>query len=364
MGSLATKRYLASLAGLLVAFLALAPTELSSKPPLSEGVEKKISAAAQAFLMSEPRNMHVPGSVALDCLATIALVPDYGEPAIRALRRRADVLVGTADMNHDGQVGWYFDPETTRVACDGPGTSPSLVKGVCNPRFTKYTYQTALAATCLAKSARLLRDQRYLTVAIQAIQDSWEMGTAGTVCPDCFYYWYSYVAAERGRYIRNVNALMGMAVASLFSATGEERFKTRASAVARSERREIVAGNRGYFGIDDETQKKNPALEKQRVENHVPLVAKGLLEIGTATGNAQTIHDAEAVMRTWLFCEGTFCDRSCDYVASRPECKRSVTVTPCFFVQLGEPFIKACQAAALQTGGSVGAYELWALFDN
>lgn len=346
---------------LLVPLVVVATTCLGQTWPLEDA--RKAKESALKFLAEPLRYDGVPLGMAIDCLASTAMAPSIGDAAIARARRMGDMLVKNADRGGDGLVGWYYDPNSSKDACSGPGSSRGLRPGTCDPKFTKYAFQTALATTCLARLAHLTADQRYAKMALRAVEDSWTKGEAPKACPGCFYYWYSYNLNDSRRYIRNTNALMGMAVANVFSLTHDQRLRDRALAVARAEAREITAGNMGYWGIDDLRYQANPNAERQLVENHVPYVAKGLFEIGTRTDDQLAKANAERVMSSWLFCRGETCNRGCDWVAASPTCHATVTIAPCFVASLSELFWVACQTAFRAAGARLGDYELWATFD-
>lgn len=341
---------------------AMGETAAASNPQVNPAVQKAVA----AFLHSEGTTSKDAVAVTWDCLAAISLLPSVGAPALSRIKDDANALVATSDLVGDGRVGWTYDPNAVSPQnCAGPGTLSTFHTG-CNKRFTKYNFQTSLAATCLARAYEATQDGHYLDVARRAIADAEESANNPDPehCVDCRAYSYSLSPNDHGRIVRSVNALMGMANAWLYHTTGDERYRRQAQAVANQELRELKAGNFGYLSIDDPGFKRSPDVESMHIENHAPYTAKGLYDIGRILNEPAVLDAAAQSMRSWLYCLTAACNlHKCSYWAGDADiCHETVTLAPCFLKKLGETFSTACDRAA-SSAPSFNTYQIWAIFD-
>jgi hypothetical protein len=351
-----------------------AETQSASAPVGAKGATAQLqegsSSKIDPFLKSARRLAERPnvdlGSVAQSCLALTAaqrLAPASETQAL--LVKTADLLVTQKDLNADGRVGWGV-PESREKhkKCPVTGMLDAFGDGTCNSVNTEYTFQTGLAVMCLAQVFDLTKEERFKVAAVQALNDSWKVGAHAAGCPDCFYYWYSYSPNDIGRYVRNTNALMGASAAWVWKISGDRKFRDRALEVAKSELRELAAGNDGYFGIDDRRYKENARREAQRIENHVPWVSKGLSEIGNILSEDSIKRAALRVQDSWQFCKDAFtCKDKCDTWAADPErCANSVTVSPCFHKSSSRKYAELCEIAKQRAGATLNSYQFWAIY--
>jgi hypothetical protein len=309
-----------------------------------------------------------PAKLGQECLASIALQSEEGDRAIRQMRKSADRLIELSDLAGDGKRGWTVDPALTRQNnCAGPGTLRPFNHPACNPRYTKYMFETAFAIACLAKATLVTHDDRYLKVAREAIAASWSIGTNVDKCPDCFYYWYSYSPNDVGRYVRNTNALMGMAIAWAWLASGDDSYRRRAHAVASSELREMAAHNNGYFGIDDVRYRTDPSNEASYFENHAAHVIKADYDLSVIFRDKALLTHSEAYWQKWNSCSNARCLRGCNVWGAPPSCQNSYTFTPCILRQVFPIADAACKQAtslANQAGKPLSVFALWLIFDR
>ena len=308
---------------------------------------------------------HDAGSAAWDCLAAVSAKSVAPQITKAKMTAAADYLVETGTQGGAGRVGWGYDQTIVGKGCKASGELSTFSHAICNPAQTHYAFESGLAITCLARAYEVTRNQSYLATAKQAMHAWSDLGSNAKDCPTCFTYWYSDQSGDRGRYVRNSNVLMGMANAWLFHATGENGYRDRAQAVANAERRELAAGNYGYFGIDDERYAKDPQGESQRIENHVPYVAKGLFDIGRVLKDPQITNASATAMRAWMACDNARCrSRDCQVWAAQPgQCQMNVTLAPCFLSSLGSPFRQYCVQAA-DNVAVFSNYQIWALLDH
>jgi len=290
-----------------------------------------------------------PAVVAQTCLAFVALEERTRDGSFAPqLVELANSLVAKKDLNHDGRVGWGVSPKRPPgVGCEEPGQIHAFGDGTCNEANREYAFETGLAAMCLARAYLVTSDLSYREAAKQALDDSWDIGIVPDPCPGCFYYWYSYDANDVGRYVRKSNVLMGAAAAWVWKATGDARYRSRAEQVLASERRESEAGNGGYFGIDDWQYQTDSEREAQRVENHVPWISKGLLDIGRILNDQSVVDLALAVQDAWQSCSGPgTCQDNCAVWGADPKrCHESATASPCFFKGVNTKMASLCEAA-------------------
>jgi hypothetical protein len=296
------------------------------------------------------READEPVVQAQTCLSLAAGVGRPGGERYRSgLVEVADRLVEGKDLNGDGLIGWGISPrKVPSRGCPFPGMIDAFSDGTCNEANTEYMFETGLATMCLARAYLVTGERRFLQVAEQALESSWNLGVHPDACPECFYYWYSYHPNDRGRFVRNTNALMGASAAWVWKADGNPRYRKRAEEIAAAEIREGAGGNYGYFGLDDPQYKRDYAKESQRMENHIPWITKSMLDIGRILGNSRTRGQGNGVQRAWQECRGSSwtCTASCEAYAADPKrCRESVTGSPCFFKAESRKYLGECIAA-------------------
>jgi hypothetical protein len=124
----------------------------------------------------------------------------------------------------------------------------------------------------------------------------------------------------------------------------------------------LAAHNFGYYGIADQRQRRDPAHERRRIENHVPYVAKGLYEVGVALGDPVAQDEAAKLMEVWMTCHGGDCGHyTCAQWGADPtRCMVTQTAAPCFFTKRSDTFKSACQAY-LDKAEKLNGYQVWAV---
>jgi len=286
-------------------------------------------------------------AVAYDCLAALALPSDGVPGQADRMKSASDGLVVLYVQDDTGRSGWpYVQKMTDKAArCGTAGSLDAFGDGTCNPPKTPYMIQTGYAVACLAQLTLATGDANYLTLAKVAIDDSWHLGTPVPGCRECFYYWYSYHPNDENRFVRNANLIMGLGVAWLYAATGDDKYRNRALAIARAENREIRAGNFGYFGIDDPRYQANPKLEAERIENHIPHQVKALKDIGTLLGDPQALENSTIMLDAFINCRNNRCrPDNCKAWAAPASCKATATIAPCILADRGEPYQSRCES--------------------
>jgi hypothetical protein len=374
MNKLPSFAVIAAGALLCVAPLLRAETQSASAPVSARAAAAQLQENSNSklgpFLNSARRLAERPnvdlGSIAQSCLALTAAQKVAPTNETRALLvKTADLLVTQKDLNGDGRVGWGVPASREKhKKCPVTGMLDAFGDGTCNPVNTEYTFQTGLAVMCLAQVFDLTKEERFKVAAVQALNDSWKLGIHPSGCPECFYYWYSYAPNDIGRYVRNTNTLMGASAAWVWKISGDRKFRDRALEVAKSELRELDAGNDGYFGIDDRRYKEDARREAQRIENHVPWVSKGLSDIGNILGDDQIKRAALRVQDSWQFCKDAFtCKDKCEtWAADSARCTNSVTVSPCFHKSSGQRYAELCEIAKQRAGATLNSYQFWAIY--
>jgi hypothetical protein len=352
----------------LSAALTLAPAFAQTDSPLTAKLSAafgpadaaKVSVSADA-LLKRPISATNALEDALDCLGVAELARVLGGAATARVSADADALTALSDPAHTGKAGWGLPMDDTAKSCDGPGSAITF-ETECNPAGTIFMFQTGLVLTCLGKAYGLTHKPDYLTTAQKAVDASWNAGGASPGCPNCFTYWYSLNAADVGRYVRNTNVLMGMGLAALFASTHDPRYAERLGAIANAEHAELAAHNFGYYGIADSRQRRDPARERRRIENHVPYVAKGLYDVGVAIGDPLAQAQAAQLMEVWMTCRGGDCGRlTCAQWGADPNrCMATQTAAPCFLARRSDAFKSACQAY-LDKAEKLNGYQLWAV---
>jgi len=355
----------------LLLLIACVPLALASTP--SDEANLQIGAQASKALAQvqgfAQRQKNDPSVQAESCLALIALGQLSPSPEITsAARTLADRLVDMRDLNQDGKVGWGIAATAAPgPGCKQPGEFDAFADGTCNAANREYMFETGLVSMCLARMSIVTKDMRYALVAARALDDSWDMGTVPAACPSCFYYWYSYDQNDINRYVQNSNVLMGAAAAWVAEATGQIKYRIRARAVARSEEREVDAGNFNYFGIDDATHQRQSVNKTRALENHLAWVGKSLLDMGRLLDDAETLRDGIMVQSAWQRCGvDSSCARNCSVNASDADkCRESATASPCFFKNIDSFLAEQCVLAIgrLAPLGMTPAM-WWALLDQ
>ncbi len=323
-------------------------------------VETQLMAAGRKVVDAHPAkaNAVLPG-VGYTCMAAAALV-DTGDQSARATAKAAaDVVMRKLIGTRASPRGWGYEGTEN---CAGPGSSDAFGDGTCNAGDTAYAFQTGLAATCLARASVATGDASYARVA-QAVLTRWGR-VADRPCPSCIQFQPSDSANDRGRAIRNTNTLMGMAAAWTFTATGDPEMRRLARGVAATEAREAAAGNVGYLSVADRDFKANPQRQGQRLENHYPFIAKGLLDIGVLTRDPRSRALGRRAMADWMACRGADCSKTpCTTWAAGPACAATAqALTPCFFRD--DPEMAAACARVLAQKPRFSSYQVWVVADG
>lgn len=305
-------------------------------------------------------------SVAFDCLGSLSLYAmGRRELLARAVHDAGALgkLVLTDDL---GRRGWGKEQVHSEAwgkkfaKCGSPGSITSFDDNRCNPANTSYMIQTGYGLACLAQLSIATGSDKYLKLAEDIASDSWGIGISPSSASDTFYYWYSYDSHDFGIYPRNTNAIMGLGMAWLYAATGNDRYRNRALAISRAEHREISTGNFGYYGIDDNRHNINPSLEKQRIENHIPHQAKALKDIGTLLGDSTAFIDSKVMLDSFIDCNNkVICrPRNCKDWAVPIECKGTMTIAPCILADRGEPYRSRCESV-LKVISRLSAFQIF-----
>ena len=287
-----------------------------------------------------------PLAFAYDCLASLALYSqERSGGGLKRAVTAADKLISMQAVDDNQRLGWSYLQEKTEKTkkCGQPGALDAFGDGTCNPPGTPYMIQTGYGIACLAQLSIATGDTKYLTSAKKAVADSWKLGTNLPGCKECYYYWYSYHPNDRNRYVRNTNLIMGYGLAWLYAATGNASYRERALSIAQAEHREIVAGNFGYFGIDDPKYRANPKMESQRIENHIPHQVKALKDISALLGTPSAAKDAVTMLDAFLNCTNERCrPDNCKSWAAPVACKATATIAPCILADQSAVYRLRC----------------------
>jgi hypothetical protein len=320
----------------------------------------------EAFLTKAPDRVATsPGSATGTCLAATSASVLFHDAAVRATKAAADIVLADFSRTPAGHQGLGLPPSNTRAQCAGAGTGSFFRDGTCNSADTRYALETARGISCLARATLLTGDKRYADAGVRAMTYWQKIGGKPPGCADCFYFWYDDAPYHANRYVRNTNVEMGAAAAWLWKATSQGWLRDLALGVAQSERVEAQQGNNGYYSVFDPRLRADPEREKQRIENHGPLVASGLMEIAGILKQPDIGTLGLNVYRTWLTCGGTSACNAlpCERWAGRlGECTVSQVMTPCFFRKMDASAQTACTKveAALPT---LNSFQIYARYD-
>jgi hypothetical protein len=262
----------------------------------------------------------------------------------RALRS-ANSLILSLRANERDLLGWPYVQRLTRksAVCGIAGSIDPFGDGTCNPPETPYMLQTGYAIACLAQLGILANEESFIILARRVITDSWSLGAAPLGCEDCFYYWYSYHENDYYRFVRNTNLAMGFGLVWLYAATGEDSYRVRALAIAKSEVYELENGNFGYFGLNDPRYQRSPLVEADRVENHVVHQINGLRTISVILGDAKATNSAQQLLDRFLDCDNSRCRRNdCASWAAPISCKTTATIAPCALADVEIKYRNRC----------------------
>lgn len=288
-----------------------------------------------------------PLAAAYDCLANLSLHSKGLPNALRKAIIDAEIVIALESNDANDRHGWSYVAKNTEKTkrCGLAGALDAFGDGTCNPPNTPYMIQTGYVLGCLAQLYIVTKEEKYLEIATKVASDSWMLGHELSECKECFYYWYSYHPNDIGRYVRNTNLIMGFGIAWLYAATGDIKYRDRALAIGAAEHREIVAGNFGYFGIDDPKYKLNRKFEAERIENHVVHQVKALKDIGILLKNDQAIADSRVMLDAFLHCQNERCrPDNCKAWAAPLSCKTTATIAPCILADGGEPYQSRCDS--------------------
>jgi hypothetical protein len=322
--------------------------------------EAELMAAGRRVMAAHPAKASavLPG-IGYTCLAATALADTGDQGAQATAKAAADVVMRKLIGGPASPRGWGYEGTEN---CAGPGSSDAFGDGTCNAGDTAYAFQTGLAATCLARATVATGDPAYARIA-KAVLIRWGRA-ADRPCPACVQFQPSDSANDRGRAIRNTNALMGMAAAWTFTATGDAEMRRLARGVAATEAREAAAGNVGYLSVADRDFKANPSRQGRRLENHYPFIAKGLLDIGALTRDPRSRALGRRAMADWMACRGADCSRlPCTTWAAGPACAATAqALTPCFFRD--DPDMAVACERVLAQKPRFSSYHVWVVADG
>jgi len=345
-------------AALVLAAAAPAAPAGKARPPVGEDA-LMASGRATALKVAARPDYPNPG-MAYSCLALASLAQQGDRGAVQGVRSSADALM--ARLRRDGRgrpIGWPF--QGTRH-CAGPGTTDAFGDKTCNTADTTYSFQTGLAATCLARATIVTGQRRYAETARQ-ILNRWASVASERPCRGCVLFYYSDSPNDRGRSVRNTNVLMGMAAAWTWRALRTPDMRILAEGVAATEDREARNDNRGYLGLDDDAYRKDPPRQSRRIENHAVLVAKGLVDIGWALGDRRTIGLGREVMIDWHQCRGADCSKiPCPTWSGGERCADAQAVMPC--VLPDDPVLGPACRRAIGRSTRFSYLQTWAVADG
>lgn len=247
-----------------------------------------------------------------------------------------------------GRSGWSYTGEHTKKSdkCGVVGSVDAFSDGTCNPPGTPYMIQTGYAISALSQLYIVTRHEAYLKVAQKAAKDSWNIGVVPASCPKGYYYWYSYHENDYDRYVRNTNMIMAEGLAWLHAATGDAALKARVLSLVEAEACELKNKNFGYFGKDDPRFISKPALESQRIENHMGHQIKALKDVAILLKQPKLMEYASELLHAYMGCANERCKPGhCESWAAPLSCKSTWTITPCILGDANPAFDKQCSQA-------------------
>ena len=261
-----------------------------------------------------------------------------GEPALLAQARSAgDSLIAHGDMNGDGKVGWGRYWKLSGPSGDNRGGNTTFARGCVFPRNAAYDdemYDNARIVHFFLDLYHVTADVRYLRVARQAVDDTWEQGES-THGGHGFSYFKTIGPCDRGWQIKNINMLMAVPLAMLAQITEETRYRQRAEQLIYLERQELNRNfngrstpNLGYYTIEtmgakaqsggyvpaaqslspEEPVTCNPStLSGESCSRHLGLEARGLYMAGRMLGypRDEFSHEIRSIMLG--FRDGALC---------------------------------------------------------
>lgn len=291
------------------------------------------------------------GDLAWDCLATAELARLGETKAIDKLHRLATQLAAKALPRPTGQLVWGPNSSAnSKAECSAGGFKAF---GHCNPASTGYSVQSGLAVACLAEAGELLKDERITGDARNGLK-YWDAHMMGEVpgCEGCIYYRYDDASVDRGRYVRNVNLIMGYGAAVLATQGHAADAKRLAKGVVKADIWERAGGNRGYLGrLDPEW--RSSTNEAQRIEYHSAFVALFSARIGEAINSADAIRHGVDVWRDWAKCANERCyTNTCAASgADATRCVESSTFVHCAFRRLDTTAADMCREVLIRSRG-------------
>lgn len=298
---------------------------------------------------------------AYNCLGELEKYHKDGPSAVHRAVVSAEKLLTLQSQDAMGRSGWPYVRFKTAASdkCGVIGSIDAFGDGSCNPPDTPYMIQTGYAMACLANVGRLATIPRFVAAARKAATDSWELGVDGSPCAGGFEYWYSYHPNDHGRFVRNINAVMGMGLIAVYEATGESQFRDRAKSIARAEHCELQAGNFGYFGVMDPKYKNSPAKEARRIENHILHQVKFLQLAEGKLKIQESGKDAQILLNEFLTCTEPQCKPdNCQVWGVGAGCRVTQSIAAC----MAEEDDRRWQAACSEARSKFSNFTGWQLF--
>jgi hypothetical protein len=179
--------------------------------------------------------------------------------------------------------------------------------GTTNPTATADGYNTSYAAWCLSEAALAIDDPQrsatYRGLAASRLAAYRKSGFAKPTdakqhCSDCGYFWYTPHKNDKGRYVKNINVLMGLA-SLVFDAHGHDAASELAGQQSvRSHSREIGAdGDKNLNYLSRLDPKYDSA--KQTLNTHNYIEAYAMLRAGELRHSATYVCRALRQYRKW-----------------------------------------------------------------
>ena len=302
---------------------------------------------------------HPPSALGIHCLgAALALRraregaafdPSFVSELQSALELNADRLV---ELSPNFVGGW------------GEGEARDWFSdGSTNPADVADGYNTAYATWCLSEAAHTLqtsdpvRATTYRDLVEQRLAAYRNAGYAGPGdanqhCTDCGYFWYTVHSNDEGRYVKNINSLMGATSLVLDLYGNDDASENAGRQATRSHSREIgTDGDKNLNYLSRLDPLYDPAKQVNNTHNYIESYV--MLRAGEVLRSATYICRALGQYRAW----------SPQVLSSQPT---QVAYASCHFARRDAEALSRCQAwvdsgKGLTNLGGVGlVMEYWA----